>query len=283
MKRKYIIACLVAAILIPLFIWTLWGNTALEVNEVIIESGRIPDSFKGYRIAQVSDLHNAEIGENNEKLLNALAKAKPDIIVITGDLIDTWHTDIDVSLAFAEKAVEIAPVYYVTGNHEERIEIDLREFEEKLMNYGVRILHGESVMIEKGGESIQLVGLDDPNFYLRKNPYAEKDDVIRSEIERLKADGYYTVLLAHRPELFEVYVETGVDLAFSGHAHGGQFYLPVIGGIYAPGQGFFPEYDSGIYAEGITSMLVSRGIGNSLFPLRFNNRPEIIVTEFKCE
>ena len=106
------------------------------------------------------------------------------------------------------------------------------------------------------------------------------DDTLKKLIE---GEDNYTILLAHRPDFFDEYVKSGSDLVLSGHAHGGQFRLPFVGGLYAPGQGFLPEYDSGIYTEGSTSMIVSRGIGNSAFPIRFNNRPEIILVELKCK
>lgn len=93
----------------------------------------------------------------------------------------------------------------------------------------------------------------------------------------------YSILLSHRPELFEVYAKNNIDLILSGHAHGGQFCLPLIGGLLAPNQGLFPKYDSGIYTQENTNMVVSRGIGNRLFPFRFNNCPEVILIELKSK
>ena len=255
---------------IVLICWIAWGNTALELNEYQIKSNKIPDSFHGFRIAQVSDLHNTEIGTENVNLLEMLKNAKPDIIVITGDTIDSYHTDVAVSLEFVEKAVEIAPCYYVTGNHESRLSKEVYlDFEEKMKVYGVQVLHDESVLIERDGEYIALAGIDDPSF---ASGY-------RNHIKELFEGENFQILLSHRPELFATYVEAEVDLVFSGHAHGGQFRLPFIGGLIAPHQGFFPKYDSGLFEEDGTHMLVSRGIGNSIFPFRFNNRPEVIVVE----
>ena len=119
-KKRIIVLCVVAAIFAALIAWTVWGNTALELNTYTISSDRLPEAFDGYRIAHISDLHNTEIGKNNEKLLDMLRDADPDIIAITGDLIDSRNTDIDIALQFAERAMEIAPCYYVTGNHEAR-------------------------------------------------------------------------------------------------------------------------------------------------------------------
>lgn len=248
--------------------WIAWGNTAVEANEYQIKSNKIPDAFQGFRIAQISDLHNAEMGEKNAKLLKLLANAEPDIIVITGDLIDSYHTDVEVSLQFVEKAVEIAPCYYVTGNHEARLSKEVYlHFEEKLESYGVEILHDEVISLERDGEYISLGGIDDSAF------------ASSNHVEELFTKDDFEILLSHRPEKFQEYVESGVDLVFSGHAHGGQFRLPFIGGLVAPNQGIFPEYDAGLFSEDGTNMVVSRGIGNSIIPVRMNNRPEVVVVE----
>ena len=146
---------------------------------------------------------------------------------------------------------------------------------------GVIVLENQKVILEQEGESINLIGIDDPSF---KEDYLFGDaaSVTRAALSELQneSDGY-TILLAHRPELFDIYVDSGVDLVFSGHAHGGQFRLPIIGGLVAPDQGFFPKYDAGLFSQENTTMIVSRGVGNSIIPVRFNNRPEIIIAELK--
>lgn len=265
---------------IMLIIWVVWGNTALELNEYQIKSEQLPESFQGFRIAQVSDLHNTEIGEENSRLLEIIQRAEPDIIVITGDAIDSYHTDVEVALQFIEKAVKIAPCYYVTGNHEARFSREVYlNFEKKIDGYGVEVLHDEAVMIERDDEHISLAGLDDPTFASYHNGIRYSN--LSSYIKELFPEDSFHILLSHRPELFETYVDAEVDLVFSGHAHGGQFRLPFVGGLVAPNQGFFPEYDAGLFSEGRTSMVVSRGIGNSIVPFRFNNRPEVVVVELQ--
>ena len=267
-------------IILCLGIWTLWGNTALEVNEYEIASNRIPEAFSGFRIAQVSDLHNAEFGEGNEKLIGLLSQTDPDMIVITGDLIDSRHTDIEIALEFARQAIKLAPVYFVSGNHEARVP-EYEDLKIGLVKAGVVILENQKVQITREGESITIMGIDDPSFqedYL----FGDAVSVTSSALSEIQNESdRYTVLLAHRPELFETYVDAGVDLVFSGHAHGGQFRLPFIGGLVAPNQGFFLEYDAGLFSEGSTTMIVSWGVGNSIIPIRFNNRPEIVVAELK--
>ena len=274
-NKKTVLIVFVLVILC-LGIWTLWGNIALEVNEYEIVSDRIPEAFAGFRIAQVSDLHNKDFGEGYGQLLTLLSEINPDIIVVTGDLIDSRQTDLDVALEFAWQAGKIARVYYVSGNHEARVP-EYEDLKTGLVKAGVVILENQKVQITREGESITLMGIDDPSFqedYL----FGDSESVARQAIEDLQneSDGY-TILLSHRPELFDLFVETEMDLVFSGHAHGGQFRLPFIGGLVAPNQGFFPKYDAGQFTEENTTMIVSRGVGNSIIPIRFNNRPEIIV------
>lgn len=279
-KKRRTIIIAVAAVLLALAVWTVWGNTALELNTYKVSSDALSDAFNGYRIAHVSDLHNAEMGDGNEKLLAMLRAAEPDMIAITGDMIDSRNTDVEVALNFAEKAMQIAPCYYVTGNHEARVS-EYDELKAGLEACGVIVLENEREQIELSGEFITILGVDDPSFntdYL----FVDSASVVSNTLAEISTeDDVFTVLLSHRPELFDTYVACGMDLTLSGHAHGGQFRLPFVGGLVAPNQGFFPKYDSGIYTENGTNMIVSRGIGNSLLPFRFNNRPEVILIELR--
>ena len=278
-KRKYMFLLCLGLIGIILIIWTLWGNTALQISEILISSNHIPSAFSGFRIAQVSDLHNAEFGEGNAELLQMLHECDPDVIVITGDLVDASRTDMDIALAFVRKAVKIAPIYYVTGNHEAAISrYDV--LKTGLEAAGVTVLEDEAVRLEHKGESITLIGLSDPDATIKGDLFGEVPAMVSTKLVSLMdGESGYTILLSHRPELFDAYVSVGIDLVLSGHAHGGQFRLPFIGGLIAPNQGLFPKYDAGLYTEGKTNMVVSRGIGNSIIPIRFNNRPEIVVVE----
>lgn len=279
-KKLSIILAVVAAILFALIAWIIWGNTALELNTYTISSSKLPQSFDGYRIAHVSDLHNAEMGKDNEKLLTMLRDADPDMIAITGDLVDSRNTDIEVALQFVREAVKIAPCYYVTGNHEVRIS-EYDELKEAMEAAGVTVLEDAQTEISLTGEFIRLIGVNDPSYqtdYL----FGDAKTVMNTKLEELHTEQYrFTILLSHRPELFETYVDHDLDLVLSGHAHGGQFRLPFVGGLVAPNQGFFPEYDAGLYSMNHTNMIVSRGIGNSILPFRFNNRPEVIIIELK--
>ena len=274
------LVCFAAALLFALTIWIIWGNTALEVNSYVIQGDRIPKSFSGFCIVQVSDLHNAEFGEGNGRLLSLIEDQDPDMIVITGDLVDSRNTDIEIALEFVRAAVKIAPIYYVTGNHEARIAA-YAQLKTGLEQAGVTILENEKLKLERAGENLTLMGVDDPSF-LTDYLFGDAETVTASVLDDLmdENDGY-TILLSHRPELFETYAASGVDLVFTGHAHGGQFRIPFVGGLVAPNQGFFPKYDAGLYTEGNTNMLVSRGVGNSIVPVRINNRPELIVVQLE--
>ena len=278
-KKKTI--CILSGILLILIVWTAWGNAALELNTYTISSRGLPDAFDGYRIAQVSDLHNAEFGDGNQRLLDMLREAEPDMIAITGDLIDSRKTNIAVALAFAEEAVRIAPCYYVSGNHEARV-LEYRELKAGLEAAGVTVLDDARVEIEISGKSITIIGVNDPSFLA---DYLTSDAAVMDrKLSELSSEGAsFTILLSHRPELFDTYAAHEMDLVLTGHAHGGQFRLPLIGGLIAPNQGLFPKYDDGLYSEGNTNMIVSRGLGNSVIPFRFNNRPEVVLIELKSQ
>lgn len=277
-KKQWL--CIIAICLVVISGWIVQDNTKIELAEYNVISSKVPEPFVCFEIAQVSDLHNAEFGEGNSDLLALLSEVEPHVIVLTGDLIDSRHADMDIALDFAGKAVQIAPVYYVTGNHEARVP-EYEQLKMGMKDLGVTVLENQKVQISKDGESITLMGIQDPSFrtdYL----FGDAESVSRQALTSLQdeSDGF-TVLLSHRPELFGLYVDTGVNLVFSGHAHGGQFRLPFVGGLVAPNQGFFPRYDAGQFIEENTTMIVSRGVGNSIIPFRINNPPEIVVVELK--
>lgn len=260
--------------------WVLWSNIAIEVSEYTITDSEIPVSFSGFRIVQVSDLHNVEFGEKNEELIALIKKAKPDIIVLTGDLADSRRTDIAVALDFVRQAVAIAPTYYITGNHESRIS-DYGVLKAGLIEAEVVVLENESVDIKRADEAITILGIQDMGF--GDDFFFTDYEIFEQYKNTLPKSENYTVMLAHRPHLFGNYAAFGADLVLSGHAHGGQFRLPFVGGVFAPGQGFWPKYDAGLFDKGESKMIVSRGLGKSVIPLRFNNRPELVVVELKSE
>ena len=269
-----------AALGVFLIVVILFLSLPLKVTKYTVESTKLPKAFDGFTVAQISDLHNKSFGKNNRRLLNKLKKHAPDIIVITGDIADSSGSDNAIS--FVEQAVKIAPTYYVPGNHEARME-DYRELETSIREKGATVLRNETVFLFREGQVIALTGIDDPQFFNASSEPGQSMDMESALIYLADNTVPCQLLLSHRPESFESYCANGYDFVFSGHAHGGQVRLPFIGGLYAPNQGLFPEYDAGIFTQNDTTMVVSKGLGNSVPIPRIGNRPEIVITQLNCE
>lgn len=259
-----------------------FSNHSVMLSEYIYHSDRIPKAFCGFKILQVSDLHGDLPKRKYNKLLQMINDAKPDIIVFTGDAIDYVHyKNFQMSIAFAEEMAKNFIVYYVTGNHEymhkECYEI-IKEYE-NIDN--LKVLHDEMVIIQKDGQQISLFGVDDPYaIYGGDIPskYATPTDKFLEKFHGLFCvPQEFSILLSHRPEFFEEYVKKKYDLVFVGHAHGGQWWMPFVGGFIAPDQGLFPKYVRKKYVKEHTTMYVSRGLGNSVVPFRLFNRPELLL------
>lgn len=277
-KRKIIIA--VSAIIALCLILAgsiIWSNEHISVEKYSVEFERLPEEFDGFKIAQVSDLHNATLGKEHSRLIKAIKKSSPDIIVLTGDMIDSYSTDIENSIDFIKQAVDIAPCYYVPGNHEARLTNEYPVFAEKISALGVKILENAETFIEKeNGSKIQIAGVIDPMFV----PHCDVshfEGIMKGYLDEISDYDGFTLLLAHRPEILKVYAEKGVDLVLSGHTHGGQVRIPFIGAIYCPNQGIFPEYSDGFYSLDDTVMFISRGMGSSSFPVRIFNPPQLVI------
>ena len=236
-----------------------------------IEFDALPKAFDGFAIAHISDLHNRDFGC---ELIKKTEENKPDIIVITGDMI---HIEKQTAAAekFAMGAVQLAPVYYVPGNHEKVLKC-YPEFIEFLRGTGVRVLENEYAEIERGDEKIALLGMNDPAFFEK----GKTDFLIELNNRKAQIDESgigFTVLLSHRPELFPRYAEAKIDLSLCGHTHGGHVRLPLIGAFYAPNQGLFPKYADGKFAKNGKVMIISKGLGKSSWVPRFCNPPELTI------
>lgn len=256
------------SIVIVIILFCNFQNKHLETTHYTYAAEQLGADLEGYRIVQISDLHNAKFGKNNQKLVGRIRECEPDMIVLTGDLVDSNHTNVDRAVQFVDEIVKICPVYYVTGNHEywlEKSEYD--ELMDGLIGAGVVILDDQVVEISRGNAKFRLVGLDDKSL---------ADGTLEALLSDEKE---LTVVLAHEPQYLARYASSGVDLVLSGHAHGGQFRLPFVGGIVAPDQGFLPKYTAGEYYMNGTEMIVSRGLGNSVIPVRLFNFPEIVCVE----
>ena len=285
MMRALVIAALALAVLAALLLaGNAWANARVWNARVEIRDEKIPAAFDGFVLCQVSDVHNEARGEGNAALLRALREAAPDLICITGDFLDSRRTDLDFALELAGQLAEIAPAVYVTGNHEAR-RMDLSALEAGLAALGVQVLRDDWMPLARGGEEIALLGLDDPGFSAGEDwTLAEGLDQTQARLSALlaQAGDRFSLVLSHRPELLPAYADAGADLVLSGHAHGGQVRLPGIGGLFAPGQGILPRLTSGVHARGETRLVVSRGLGNSAFPLRVFNPPEIVTVTLRA-
>ncbi|AKR09483.1 phosphoesterase [Bacillus thuringiensis] len=278
MSKKIKRSVLLIATLVGCIIFLYLQNNLISITEVKITSSKIPSSFKGYKILQISDLHNKQFGDNQDVLIQKIKSIDPDIIAITGDLIDSKSYDAEVSMQLIREIVKKYPVYFVTGNHEQWSG-KYNRLEKELKKYDVNVLRNEYVGIQKGEQEINLLGIDDPEFVTGNR---DEGNIIIDEIKKAKIEmqpDRYNVLLSHRPEFLTEYADEQIDLVLSGHAHGGQVRLPFIGGLVAPNQGVLPKYTAGLYVEQSASMVVSRGLGNSIIPQRILNRPEIVVVQ----
>lgn len=271
-NKKKILCGSVIGILLLIIVWVIWTNVNFTTTQLTITNQKIPTSFEGYKIAEIADLHNHQWGD---RLISRLKKEQPDMIAIAGDFVDSSHTDFDVAMEFIEQAKDIAPIYYVTGNHEAWLS-NYSELESKLIAAGVHMMDDTSEWIEKDGAKINLIGIQDPDFVEQNTFEGIQESIVTTKLEPMLSEDHYNIVLCHRPELFKGYVATGADLVLTGHAHGGQVKIPFVGGLIAPNQGLFPDYTEGIYHENNTDMVVSRGLGNSIIPVRINNMPELV-------
>ncbi|MDE0583845.1 metallophosphoesterase [Planococcus sp. A6] len=274
---KKLIALIFVALLMLGFAWV--NNNWIVTTEYSVQSDKVPDAFAGKRIVQVSDLHNAEFGDQQQSLLDKVEAANPDAIFITGDLIDSDRYDLERSLAAVDGLVEMSEVYYVIGNHEVSSNRLDDEIVPALEERGVEVLRNRSLMWEQDGEAIQIAGIDDPLMDI----YLHEEEFTRNSIAEAELNDAFTLLLAHRPEQLETYASEGIDVVFAGHAHGGQIRIPGLGGLIAPGQGWFPSMTEGVFESGDTQLVLSRGLGNSGFPLRVFNLPEVVVVTLENE
>lgn len=269
--------------IIILLIFCYWQNKDLVLSKFEYSNANIDQAFDGYKILQVSDLQNCYFGNHQQRLIKMAKKSQPDVIIITGDLLDCRQDSIAAAMEFLRAAVDIAPTYFVTGNHEAASD-QYQLLKKQLMEIGVVILDNQQVFIEREDARLSLVGIADPLFATVEQ-LSQEGDYYQQTLDNLisQGDGDFNIVLAHRPEDFALYVKSGADLVFCGHAHGGQIRIPLMGGVYAPGQGFWPKYTSGFYTEGNTTMVVSRGLGNSLFPIRIFNRPQLLLLTLHSE
>lgn len=261
-KGGQVVAILLTA-LILLFAYTYWGTNAIAVKKYRVAIAGLPPAFDGFTILHLSDLHNKEYGHRQGRLLEVIGRQEFDLIAITGDIIDKRKP----RLAPVEELIGglgEEEIFFVPGNHEHWA--GYGPIKAALEGLGVKTLENEGIRYERAGDHIWLLGVDDP--YTGKDRLDEALGVVNDARPR--------VLLAHAPDIFPAAAEAGLELVLVGHTHGGQIRLPFVGAVLAPGQGLLPHYDYGPFTEGGTTMIVNGGLGESLLPVRFNLRPEIV-------
>lgn len=254
-------------LLLVLLVTAVYLNSSLYKINVIKYTVRIdnlPPAFDGFTILHITDLHSKHYGESQEKLLNIVSEQQFDIIALTGDLVDRSNpileptADLLAGLANSE-------IFYVCGNHD--IWAGYKDLEELLIKHNVTTLNNRSELITRNGAHIWMVGVDDPFLRMAR---------LGQALENV-SENATTVLLAHSPNIYEEAVEKEINLVLVGHTHGGQIRLPFIGALFVPGQGFFPQYDYGLYSSGVTTMIINAGLGESGLPIRINTQPEILI------
>ncbi len=282
---EYVIVIIVI-VLIGIICWGVYENNHVRVTNYELDSRRVPRDMKGLKIVQLSDLHNVRNEQFRESILNKVKSISPDLIVFTGDMLDKHRPNVKIALDFMKKLSDIAPTYYTFGNHDYKARGNQCLFN-RLYDFNENMARNNALVFKHKRQRMNIIGLEDPVRAQRYNkiyglPKQSKNEIVNEALEELKYNHRnFTILISHRPDFYKEYDRKNIDLVFTGHAHGGQFNIPPFGPLYAPGQGILPKYAGGMYDLEHTKMIVNRGIGNSAFPFRLNNRPEIVVVTLK--
>ena len=268
-RRKTAVLLVLAALLAAGFL--LWGNCSLQTTETALVSPALPPAFDGLRIVELADLHGRVFGRGSRRLLAAVRRAEPDLICIDGDLFDE-HTDLAMLPPLLRGLCAIAPVYYVTGNHEWRVP-GLRGILAQMRACGVTVLHDDWRVLRRGEDALIVAGTDDPCGPAERKTPAELIADIRAEA----GEAAFLLLLTHRNDQLPQWSALGVQAVLAGHCHGGVVRLPFVGGLFGTDRRLFPAWDAGLYRQGETALYVSRGLGYTNVHFRLFNRPEVAV------
>lgn len=268
-RRKTAVLLVLTALLAAGFL--LWGNCSLQTTETALVSPALPPAFDGLRIVELADLHGRVFGRGSRRLLAAVRRAEPDLICIDGDLFDE-HTDLAMLPPLLRGLCAIAPVYYVTGNHEWRVP-GLRGILAQMRACGVTVLQDDWRVLRRGEDALIVAGTDDPCGPAERKTPAELIADIRAEA----GEAAFLLLLAHRNDQLAQWSALGVQAVLAGHCHGGVVRLPFVGGLFGTDRRLFPAWDAGLYRQGETALYVSRGLGYTNVHFRLFNRPEVAV------
>ena len=277
MKKIFLLCFLV------MFIYLFYSNWQIKVTHYEIQSEEIPTSFKGFKIAHVSDLHNRDFGSKNNRLIKKIDKQSPDIVVLTGDMVSATNRNFDAFFTFVEQIASKYPTYYIVGNHEQALD---NEYQKEIYNFlqsvGVIRIDNDVIVLEDGEDQINLYGIWYHLMYYKN----AKDNSIHFGTEQMnkivgQAKEGFNIGLIHNPVYFETYADWGMDLVLSGHMHGGIINVPFKGGLLSPEKEFFPQYDAGYFEYNCSQMVISRGLGDSIKIPRLFNMPELVMVELK--
>lgn len=270
MRRRKTAALLVLTALLAAG-FLLWGNCSLQTTETALVSPALPPAFDGLRIVELADLHGRVFGRGSRRLLAAVRRAEPDLICIDGDLFDE-HTDLAMLPPLLRGLCAIAPVYYVTGNHEWRVP-GLRGILAQMRACGVTVLQDDWRVLRRGEDALIVAGTDDPCGPAERKTPAELIADIRAEA----GEAAFLLLLTHRNDQLPQWSALGVQAVLAGHCHGGVVRLPFVGGLFGTDRRLFTAWDAGLYRQGETALYVSRGLGYTNVHFRLFNRPEVAV------
>lgn len=244
----------------------MFNNNRIEITNYGLHSKKLDG---GIKIAHLSDLHEKSFGAGNHRLFDIVREENPDIILITGDLVaheNQKRANTEYTETFARGISEIAPCFFVSGNHERQFDGEIKSI---LKASGISVLNENIESLDVRGQKINIAGIDDLSY-----------GTVNVERAANIFDGVsgYNIFLTHQPQIYPLLLDKNVDLILAGHTHAGQIRLPIISQIYMYGQGWFPKYMQGEFTNGDTTMIISRGLGSSGYPtLRINNPPDLVI------
>lgn len=279
---RWILAFFVIVLLLML-LDNIWCMTRFRTTCFTLQNGLVR---KPCRLLMLSDLHDRTYGKDNEKLIQAIDRANPDVILMAGDMItSTTECDYSVALSLCQKLATRYPVYYALGNHEQKwkerpVKYDnvYQEYLQELKRCGVIVLDNDQVALPEFGITVYGLSIERNEYYKRfSSTHMEKlqlDEKLGKPDEE-----HYRILLAHNPDYFTTYSEWGANLTLSGHVHGGIVQIPFLGGVIAPSLRLFPKYDAGLFEDGENKMILGRGLGYHTLPVRIGNPAELICID----
>lgn len=291
MFYKKFILLLMYLVVTAIILSVIISNRLPTTKEYEINFDNLPKEFNGFTIIQLSDLHNAEFGKNNTFLIKTIKKHNPNIVVLTGDMIDSNNKNFTAFFTLAKALSNEFDTYFIIGNHEQALSENVYHyFIHSLKSFGITVLDNESVTLEHNNKQIKLYGMwfnlryysDRSNNTSNGEKYFFTKDIM-SEILGEKPQNIFTILLTHNPLYFSAYSEWGADLTLSGHMHGGMIRLPFLGGVFSPDKTYFPTYDAGVFTNENHKIIISRGLGNGDMGFRLFNQPEIVKIKLKNE